>query len=438
VLVGFSGGLDSTVLLHLLAGSAQVRATGLRAVHVHHGLHREADAWAAHAREVCATFDVPLSVAGVEVRRDSGHGLEGAARTARLAAFARALQRGEVLALAHHRDDQAETFLMRALRASGPDGLAAMRPWRPFAQGRLWRPLLDIPRAALLEYARRHGLHWIEDDSNADTSLDRNFLRQRVLPSLRERWPQVDAAFARVASLQAESVDLLEAEDARALATARTADPNALRLAPLLALPPARRARVLRRWIAILELPSLPGEGIVRIESELLPAAADTEAEFAWAGAVIHRWRDLLHAGHEREALPQEWSSEWSMDAPLLLPTGDRLELDMARRSDVGREPSPFRQPAQEPATRVAPTFDTHVRVHARAGGERILLPGRTHSHALKHVLQQLGVPPWERRRLPLLSDAAGNLLAAGDLAYSAAFDAWLREHGVRLIWSRA
>ncbi|WP_242104400.1 tRNA lysidine(34) synthetase TilS [Lysobacter sp. M2-1] len=414
VLVGFSGGLDSTVLLHLLAASAQVRATGLRAVHVHHGLHREADAWAAHVREVCTTFDVPLSVIGVEVRRDSGHGLEGAARVARLAAFARELQPGEVLALAHHRDDQAETFLLRALRASGPDGLAAMRPWRPFAQGWLWRPLLDIPRAALSDHAHAHGLHWIEDDSNADTSLDRNFLRQRVLPALRERWPQADAAFARVASLQAASVELLEAEDARALATARTADPHALQLAPLLALPPARRARVLRRWIAILELPPLPGEGIARIESELLPAAADTEAEFAWAGAVIHRWRDLLYADHEREALPADWSVTWSMDAPLVLPTGDRLELD------------------------VACTFDTDVHLHARVGGERIVLPGRTHSHALKHVLQELGVPPWERKRLPLLSDAAGNLLAAGDLLYSAAFDSWLRERGARLVWSPA
>jgi len=437
VLVGFSGGLDSTVLLHLLAASAQARATGLRAVHVHHGLHREADAWAAHVREVCTTFDVPLSVIGVEVRRDSGHGLEGAARAARFAAFAQDLQPGEVLALAHHRDDQAETFLLRALRASGPDGLAAMRPWRPFAQGRLWRPLLDIPRAALLEHAHTHGLHWIEDDSNADASLDRNFLRQRVLPVLRERWPQVDAAFARVASLQAASVELLEVEDARALATAQTADPRALQLALLLALPPARRARVLRRWIAILELPPLPGEGIVRIESELLPAAADTEAEFAWAGAVIHRWRELLYADHEREALPADWSVTWSMDAPLVLPTGDRLERDVARRSDASRELSPFRQPAQELATHVAPTFDADVRVHARVGGERIVLPGRTHSHALKHVLQELGVPPWERKRLPLLSDAAGNLLAAGDLVYSAIFVTWLRDHQLRLVWTR-
>jgi len=437
VLVGFSGGLDSTVLLHLLAASAQARAAGLRAVHVHHGLHREADAWAAHVREVCASLDVPLSVIWVEVRRDSGHGLEGAARAARLAAFAQELQPGEVLALAHHRDDQAETFLLRALRASGPDGLAAMRPWRPFAQGRLWRPLLDIPRAALLEHAHTHGLHWIEDDSNADASLDRNFLRQCVLPALRERWPQVDAAFARVASLQAASVELLEVEDARALATAQTADPRALQLALLLALPPARRARVLRRWIAILELPPLPGEGIVRIESELLPAAADTEAEFAWAGAVIHRWRDLLYADHEREALPADWSVTWSMDAPLVLPTGDRLERDVACRSDASRELSPFRQPAQELATHVARTFDTDVHVHARVGGERIVLPGRTHSHALKHVLQELGVPPWERKRLPLLSDAAGNLLAAGDLVYSATFDAWLRHHQLRLVWTR-
>ncbi len=434
VLAGFSGGLDSTVLLHLLAASPAIRQHGLRAIHVHHGLHPDADAWAAHCAAFCAELGIGLVPARVAVDRASGLGPEGAARAARRAAFADALRAGEALALAHHRDDQAETFLLRALRASGPDGLAAMRPWRAFGRGWLWRPLLETPRASLLAYAQAHGLRWIEDESNLDTALDRGFLRQRVLPLLRERWPRADAAFARAATLQSEAVELLEAEDAAMLASARTADPQVLSVDALRAMPQPRRARVLRRWIASLRLPSLPAQGVVRIESDLLAAAADAEPAFAWSTAMVRRWRGLLHAGFLLPPLSADWSAAWSLDAPLPLPTGDRLEL---RRSDGGSDAS--RDVGGSPvATSVAPTPSLPCRVHARTGGERIVLPGRTHSHALKHVLQALGVPPWERERLPLLSDADGRLLAAGDLVYSADFDAWLRERDLRLHWTRS
>ena len=423
VAVGFSGGLDSTVLLHWLAHSPALRAGGLRAIHVCHGLHVDAQAWAERCAGSCAALDVELRQVRVDVDRASGRGLEAAAREARYAAFAEELRDGEALALAHHQDDQAETFLLRALRASGPDGLAAMRPWRAFGRGWLWRPLLEAPRAALFDYARSHGLDWIEDDSNLDTALDRNFLRQRVLPVLHERWPHAAASFARCASLQAGAVDLLGAEDARALAHARTADPQVLAVDALQALPASRRARVLRHWIAGIGLPPLPAQGLVRIEAELLTARADAEPAFAWSGAVIRCWRGLLHAQFEHAGLPPDWRMLWDGGTPLSLPGGGDLRMEM----------SASREGTVVSTASVPPSF----LVHARLGGERIVLPGREHSHTLKHVLQQLRVPPWERDRLPLLSDVEGQLLAAGDLAYSATFDAWLRARGARLVWTR-
>ena len=447
ILVAVSGGLDSTVLLHALADCPQIRERGLRAIHVHHGLHADADAWAAHCERACAALDVALQVVRVAVDPSSGDGLEAAARDARRAAFAPALGDGEVLALAHHRDDQAETFLLRALRASGPDGLAAMRPWRRFGEGWLWRPLLGIPRPELLAHARHHGLRWIEDPSNADTAFDRNFLSRRVLPLLRERWPSADASFARAAALAAEAADLLADGDAEALAAARTDDRHSLSIERLLQLSPARRARVLRRWIATLDLPPLPANGITAIEATLLEARPDTSAEFAWHGAVVRRWRDLLHAGLQRALLPDDYHATWDGAQALRLPTGDTLALVIANAGEAqgtGTADGCV-------ATSVAPTtakdapkpscprsFDMLVQVHARRGGERITLPGRGHSHALKHVLQDLGIPPWVRERLPLLSDAEGSLLAAADIAYSAAFDDWLRERGVRLEWIHA
>jgi len=357
---------------------------------------------------------VSLTITKVGVALDGGEGLEAAARKARYTAFENALAEGGTLVTAHHRDDQAETFLLRALRGSGPDGLAAMRPWRKFAAGWHWRPLLDTPRGDLLTYARQHGLSWLDDPSNDDTRHDRNFLRQRILPLLRERWPQADAAFARSAVLNADAVELLEQEDALALAMTRSVDPQALSASALLELTAPRRARVLRRWIEALGFPPLPGEGVTQIETGLLPARADARARFVWRGAVIERWRDLLHAQHLREPLPAGWSVEWDGREPLPLPGGDRLELEGAHAL-----PSP-------------------CRITARRGGERIRLPGRTRSHALKNVLQELGVPPWERVVLPLVHGHAGELMSIADFAYSAAFDAWLREQGARLRWRRS
>jgi len=411
VLAGFSGGLDSTVLLHLLAANPSLHA-GLRAIHVHHGLHPAADEWAAHCRTACDALGIGFQVVHVEVARDRGAGPEAAARAARHDACAAHLRTGEVLALAHHRDDQAETFLLRALRASGPDGLAAMQPFRRYAGGWLWRPLLDTPRDALLVHAQASNLHWVEDASNGDPRFDRNFLRAKVLPLLQQRWPDAAAAFARSADLCGETVELLEAEDARALAGAATADPCVLDTGVLLELPRSRRARVLRRWIASLDLPPIPANGVAQVEADLLRSWCGGSATFAWSGARLRRWRDQLHAGIDHAPLPRDWCRDWDGAAPLALPDGGVLALTGAER------------------------FPDAVRVHARRGGERITLPGRSHTHALKHLLQDAGVPPWHRENLPLLSRPDGTVLAAGDRIVSAALAAWLRASGACLHWT--
>lgn len=411
LLVGFSGGLDSTVLLHLLASDPALRAAGLRAVHVHHGLHPDADAWAAHCDAVCAALAVPFSLARVTVEPHSGLGLEAAARSARYAAFASTLRANERLVLAHHQDDQAETFLLRALRGSGVDGLAAMAEWRTFAHTWLWRPLLHTPRATLQHYAQQHALHWLEDPSNTSPAFDRNFLRHTVLPLLRQRWPHAEANFARSTALCAQASDLLAADDVLSLATARQ-DPHTLAVAPLQQLPAPRRARVLRRWIADLALPPLPHQGIAQIERAMRVAATDSSARFDWSGARVQRWRDVLHADVVRAPLAADFQTIWDGCSALMLPTGDQLHLHGAAG------------------------FDAPVRVQARRGGERIILPGRTHSHTLKHTLQATGMPPWQRERLPLLF-AGDALLAAGDALVSAPMAAWLQAHTARLQWQR-
>lgn len=414
LLIGFSGGLDSTVLLHRLRQQRAVAGHALRAIHVHHGLRPEADDWAEHCQQTCTDWDIPLQVVRVDVARNSGLGLEAAARTARYATFRDAMADDDVLVLAQHRDDQAETFLLRALRASSVDGLRGMAPWRRFDPGWLWRPLLGDSREQLLSEAQQQGLRWIEDPSNAHTDADRNYLRLQVLPLLRQRWPQAGAALARSAELATDAADLLHDQDQTDLAAVRDGDSMWLSIPVLLALPAARQSRLLRTWVLTLQLPPIPANGIDAVRDTLLHARPDAEAAFAWSGVRIVRWRDRLHAGPIPTPLPRDWQVIWSGEQPLSLPTGGQLQL-------VG-----------------AKGFDTPVHVHGRRGGERIRLPGREHHHALKQVLQTLDIPPWERRQMPLLSDADGQLLAAGDGIVSAAFGRWLQQHRARLRWQAA
>ncbi len=420
VLVAYSGGVDSTALLHFLAADEAIRNRGLRALHVHHGLHSVADAWAEHCTRVCSGLGIDCEVIRVAVERDAGLGPEASARQARRNVFARTLHPGETLALAQHRDDQAETFLLRALRASGPDGLASMRPWQHFAAGWMWRPLLHTSREALIAYARTQTLEWIEDPSNADTAFDRNFLRHRVLPLLRERWPQADAALARAAALCAESSELLSKQDAWALASVRDDIGTSLSVSALQLLSAPQRARALRHWVATLGWPPLPAEGVAQIEVDLLgsetrPPARDRMPRFAWHGVEIRRWRDGLYAIQISRELPSDWSCRWDGHAPLAMPNGDALQL-------IGTD-----------------GFPSPLHAHARRGGERILLPERDEHHrTLKHILQELDIPPWERACMPLLSTREnGILLAAGDRIRSAGFEVWMQSQGAQLLWTR-
>jgi len=276
-----------------------------------------------------------------------------------------------------------------------------MRVLRAFAQGQHWRPLLDTPRAVLSDYAQRHGLNWIDDPSNADTHHDRNFLRQKIMPVLRERWPQAGAALARSAMLLSEHEALLEEQTASRLAQVQGVDPNTLSVPALRQFGAPWRALIFRRWTAALNLPTLPAAGIENIERQLLTARQDASAEFRWHGATIRRWRDLLYAETWISDLPSDWRATWDGDQPLPLPTGGELRfVQTETAADAG---------ARGP-----------LLVRTRQGGERIVLPGRTHSHSLKNVLQEFGVPPWQRKRLPLIFAPDGELLAVGDVLRSA------------------
>lgn len=409
LLVAFSGGRDSTALLHRLATTRDAPWAGLRAVHVDHGWSPEAPAWARHCGDVAAALGVELAVHRVAVERH-GDGPEGAARAARWAAFAAERRDDECLVLAHHRDDQAETLLLALLRGSGERGLAAMRPYLLDARGPVWRPLLETPGAAVARYAEVQALRWIDDPSNADTALARNALRHEVLPLLRRRWPQADAALAHSATLLAEADALLSAQAGVDLAALLGLDPSVLDLAVLHTLPPERARRALMAW-ARTNHAALSRDAIARVFGEWRGSTPGRALRHAQGPHWLRQWQGRLWLT-PRSPSPAITARDWDGRAPLALADGSELHL-------LG-----------------ASGFDAPLRLMPRAQA-----PGRFRPQAgrpacsLQSMFAALGMPPWCREAVPLLACPQRGLVAIADLAYEAGFDAWLRERGARLLW---
>lgn len=402
--IAFSGGLDSTVLLHLLANLAKTeKLPTLGAVHVHHGLQAAADAWPAHCQSVCDALGVPLKVMRVQVR--AGASLERAARDARYQAFSEVVGAGEVLLIGQHRDDQAETLLFRLLRGAGVQGLAAMPMQRALAGGHLLRPLLRSSRAQLQAYAEEHQLTWIEDPSNADPRFSRNYLRHRVFPRLTERWPQAVANLARAAEHLSEAQGLLDELAHIDLQAAEQPSPfpwlplPSLALAPLCELSDARQRNALRHWLS--PLTRLPDSDHWAGWHSLRDAKLDAQPLWRLANGDLHR------CGERIWWLPSNWSEfsdasvSWAQPQnPLELPGNGQLRL-------IGRVPEGVLQ------------------VRYRQGGEIIDIPGRGRRD-LKRLLNESGLPGFVRGRLPLLYRGE-QLLAVPSLAglWKTSNDGW-------------
>lgn len=413
ILVAFSGGLDSTVLLHqLVQWRAQHPEVALRAIHIHHGLSPHADSWVQHCESVCMQWQVPLVVERVHLE-DDGLGIEAQARRARYQAFAQTLLPGEVLMTAQHLDDQCETFLLALKRGSGPAGLSAMGENSPFAGTQLIRPLLAQTREALEAWARQHELCWIEDESNQDDTYDRNFLRLRVTPLLQQRWPHFAQAVARSAALCAEQESLLDELLASDLADYITAH-GTLLLVPLMMMSDVRRAALLRRWLAGLNAPMPSRDGLERIWQEVALAREDASPCFRLGEYEVRRYQSQLWwvksvDGQSETVIP--WL-EWK--TPLALPAG----LGSVQLISAGE----LRMPQADEA----------VSIRFKAPG-LLHIVGRNGGRKLKKIWQEQGIPPWRRDTTPLLFYGETLIAAAGVFVTreGAAED----EEGVSLVW---
>lgn len=418
--VALSGGQDSVVLLHALRrvlarlSPAENRPFALSALHVHHGLSHNADNWAAFCAALCHDSAVPLSVVRVEVPRDSGEGIEAAARRLRHAAFAACA--ADWLALAHHRDDQAETVLLNLLRGAGVAGAAGMLAERAQPAGpALIRPLLDVPQAGIAAYAVAHRLAWIDDESNRDTHFRRNYLRREIMPRLDEPFPGARQALARAAGHFAEAgllLDDLAAIDRHACASGS----GRIALAGFNALP-KRRAHNLLRY-------ELLGAGFRAPQSRWLDealrqlAATDevSETRVSTPDGDLLVYRGELYAVRQRPPAPDR-PLPWSGQGELAW-AGGQVRFVERQGEGLGRR-----------------HFERgDVRLTARRGGERLQPDARRPRRTLRNLLQEGGIPPWERERLPCLW--CGERLAwVGGVGCDAALACAPGEAGLLPLW---
>jgi len=418
--VAFSGGLDSTVLLHALAAAIREQPLGvytLRAVHIDHQLQLRSADWRRHCADVAAEVGVDFAFQPVQVPPDPPMGIEAAARTVRYQALRSLIGPGDVLLTAHHADDQLETLLLALARGAGVGGLSAMPACQAFGEGWHLRPLLEFTRAELEEWARAQGLSWVTDPSNDESRFSRNYLRHEVIPALRQRWPGIAHSAVRSAGHLGEAGTLLDALAASDHAAAAVGP--CLRVDALAMLDGPRRRNLLRYWLRLhgARLPST--RKLLSLEHDMLVAQEDRLPCVEWDGFEVRRHRGLLYAAPQLPpALPRDTAFEWDWSREFLLPDSlGLLRMQNARGAGLVRAKLP-----------------PYLSVTFRHGGESLQTAGRDHHRKLKKLMQDADILPWWRGRLPLLH-AGGQLVAVGDLWIAQEFAARGDEEGMRVVW---
>lgn len=395
VALALSGGADSVALLDILAPLRASLHFHLSALHVNHQISPNAARWAEFCAGLCAGCDVPFAAVKVDVAHRRGESLEAQARDARYRVFAE--QHADFIVLAQHLDDQAETLLLQLLRGAGAKGLSAMGELqaRGEGQGSMVRPLLDVSRRTILDYAALRGLKWVEDESNADIAFDRNYLRHSVMPLLAQRFPGYRETFARSSRNLAESAQLLD--DLARLDCASAASGDRLKVEALRGLSEARARNLLRYWLAQMGIPMPSAGRLENLLQQLCSARDDAQVRISLGGALIRRYRGEVHVEPSAKS-PEDKTKAlepqpglaviWALQDVLELPgSGGRLQFERA----LGQGLSLARLTA-EPVT-----------VRLRGGGERLRPDCRRPRRSLKNLLQEAEIPPWQRQRLPLL-----------------------------------
>lgn len=421
LLLALSGGLDSSVLLHLLATLKPLHGFELFALHVHHGLSPNANAWEALCEQQCQSLHVPLTIRHVSIDQTSKLGIEAEARLLRYQALfdARRAMQADFVVTAHHQDDQAETVLLQLFRGGGVKGLSSMAAVDE-TRG-LLRPLLGVSRQALHDYATQHNLIWCDDESNDNTKYERNFIRHDVMPILQERYPSVQAVLARTASHLAEAGALLEtlAEiDAQDLVLN---DSICLRGLAQLALPRAKN--LLRWWFAQYQLAMPTADHLAEMLQQLLHAKPDAQLCINVQHYTLRRYQQRAYLC--AASVSQPFDLMWHGEAAFTLPDGSRLTFTEVQGTGLALK------------TAIAKQGVAMLRVTNRSGGEHLKPDAARPTRTLKHLLQAAHIPPWQRDHIPLIY-WQNSLVCVPGVGITHELQAREGEPGLEIIWQPA
>ncbi|MDA0146854.1 tRNA lysidine(34) synthetase TilS [Vibrio sp. LaRot3] len=385
LVLGFSGGVDSRVMLQLLADYQQAKSGKVLAVHVHHGLSENADEWAQQCQMWCQQLKVECVVERVTLETQ-GNSIEAAAREARYNAIARHVNTGDLLLVGQHADDQIETLLLALKRGSGPKGLSAMAECMPFAGGKLVRPLLSVTREQIEQYANDHQLEWLEDESNQDTRFDRNYIRHRVTPLLTERWPSIHRAVNRSAQLCAEQESLLAELLSDKLAAVIGID-NSLEIDGLERESERVRLQLIRLWFERAHLAMPSRDHLHAIWQQVAQATHDANPILKLGEIEVRRFAGrLYHVCVSNDV--SGWHRQLTLNESLSLP--DNLGSILMTKNKLGQLSL-----IDEQASKLTVTFNPEgLSAHPQERG---------HSRKLKKLFQEYQVPSWLRRRMPII-----------------------------------
>ncbi len=411
VWLAYSGGIDSHVLLHLLATSRASELADLQVVHIDHGLQSASKEWAAHCAAVCNALNVNFQCLKVKVTEIASIGLEAAARKARYDAIATLVKPEDVVLTAQHQHDQAETLLLQLLRGAGPKGLSAMASQSELNSVTLIRPLLSVAQADIVAYAKQYELQWIDDPSNVETRFNRNYIRHNLWPLIEQRWPSAEKTLSRTAQHCAEASELmaeLAQQDLSLLLTSK----KSLSISALLRLSSARQRNVLRYYIE-LQGYGLPSTiNLQRIIDEICLAAEDKTPLVTWSSVEVRRYQDDLYLMPPLTTHKLSEVAQCEGLAAVFLATGDTLQWQENKGQGLSLK-----------------TISQPLTIHFRRGGERILLSGQSHHKSLKHLFQQWQVPTWQRECIPLVF-CGDELVAVVGYAYADGYVATGHEIG--------
>jgi tRNA(Ile)-lysidine synthase len=396
--IAYSGGMDSSVLLHAMSRAKALTGIDIHALHVNHGLSENADKWSKHCELTCKKLSIDFKHLKISEKWVSGESRESWARNLRYQLLIEAINGLGVLMTAHHREDQAETLLLQLFRGAGVRGLSGMP--RVFKRKDTWhvRPMLDITPQLIEEYARENELEWVEDESNLDVSYDRNFLRKNIVPQLRQRWPGISNTLARVSAHQAEAGMLLDEVASKDLNLCLGDYEDTLSLVQLLGLSSARQANLIRYWLRQIKFAVPSTAKIEEILENLLPVRKDANPVVSWMGCDMRRYNKQLYACEPLADHDPASELTWNMNSICEISDG---QLNAELVTSVGIK------------TDLCP--DGLVQIRYRQGGEKIQLISSDRRKDLKNIFQEKAIPPWLRDRIPLLY-VGGTLIAVADL----------------------